>query len=376
MTPSGQQVADAPELGRIRADFGVPIVQPPDRLGAGLVGAARQRSGRRVTQQAVGVEEVGHAVVGARPAPVPTQDIANGLVQALAGVACRNQQRATARSEAFRADSFVHSVPLQRARPRFPFMIPGSPWTHMPRTRSQTGIHAAPDDAVDTLRGTLAEAGIPADRLDTGVEIAACVLDLTQDRALALGALLHAATMGLDALAAADQSGIRGKAGPEAVRLAAQLGKLGEFGLDEHWAEAQALNASQAETLRKMLLAVVGDPRLVVARLAQQLVRIRHARGLPAAVRRRIALETRDLYAPIANRLGIWGVKWELEDLAFRELQPDEYKRLAGTLNEKRQDRESYIARVCAQLADEMRKAGIEASIQGRPKHIYSIYRK
>jgi GTP pyrophosphokinase len=89
-----------------------------------------------------------------------------------------------------------------------------------------------------------------------------------------------------------------------------------------------------------------------------------------------VALETRDLYAPIANRLGIWGVKWELEDLAFRELQPEEYRRIAGTLNEKRRDREDYIRQVCDQLAGEMQRAGIPAQIQGRPKHIYSIHRK
>ncbi|MEN9704866.1 MAG: hypothetical protein RLZZ393_745 [Pseudomonadota bacterium] len=241
----------------------------------------------------------------------------------------------------------------------------------MPRTRNPSATQAPPDEATARLRVALLEAGCPSTELDLATEIAACVHELTQDRALALGALLHAASTD-----AAMAPAARAAAGPEALRIAGQLARLGEFGLDDRWAEAQSLDASQAETLRKMLLAVVGDPRLVVARLAQQLVRMRHARARPPGERRRIALETRDLYAPIANRLGIWGVKWELEDLAFRELHPAEYKRIATTLNEKRRDREAYIAGVCAQLEEEMRKAGIDAAIQGRPKHIYSIYRK
>ncbi len=246
----------------------------------------------------------------------------------------------------------------------------------MPRTPNQTGLHAAPDDAIASLRTALLEADALPERLDTASEIAHCVLDLTQDRALSLGAMLHAAAGNGEDDGFRETAAVKAAAGPDALRLSAQLRKLGEFGLDDHWAEAQALNTTQAETLRKMLLAVVGDPRLVVARLAQQLVRVRHARALPAAERRRLALETRDLYAPIANRLGIWGVKWELEDLAFRELHPADYKHIATTLNEKRQDREAYIVRVCAQLADELQKAGIHAQIQGRPKHIYSIFRK
>lgn len=243
----------------------------------------------------------------------------------------------------------------------------------MPKTHSHDTRNPVPDAAFAGLRTALGTAGLSPVRLDAAQEIADTVLGLTQDRSLAIGALLHAATPLPEGEAAA---GVREIAGPDALRLAAELGRLGEFALDERWAEAQSLNAAQAETLRKMLLAVVGDPRLVVARLAQQVVIARHARGLPDAERRRIALETRDLYAPLANRLGIWGVKWELEDLAFRELHPEDYHRIAAALNEKRRDREDYIVRVCALLAAEMERAGIRAQIQGRPKHIYSIYRK
>ncbi len=244
----------------------------------------------------------------------------------------------------------------------------------MPKTSSQRPPGLAPDAALADLHAALSAQDIDPVVLAHAHEIAQVVLDLTKDSTLASAALLHAALPKADE--APDAAALRTVAGPEALRLADELRRLGEFGLDEHWAEAQALTPSQAETLRKMLLAVVGDPRLVVARLAQQLVRTRHARELPPAQRRRLALETRDLYAPLANRLGIWGVKWELEDLAFRELHPDDYREIAAALNEKRRDREDYITRVCAQLAAEMERAGIKAQIQGRPKHLYSIYRK
>jgi GTP pyrophosphokinase len=244
----------------------------------------------------------------------------------------------------------------------------------MPQTSTHRPPGLAPDAAIARLHGALAEQGVETGRLELAREIAQVVLDLTKEPTLAVASLLHAAIA--DAELGVDPAALKAAAGPEALRLATELRRLGEFGLDERWTEAQSLNSAQAETLRKMLLAVVGDPRLVVARLAQQLVRARHARELADTQRRRLALETRDLYAPLANRLGIWGVKWELEDLAFRELHPEDYRRIAGALNEKRRDRESYIERVCAQLATEMAQAGIKAQIQGRPKHIYSIYRK
>src|SRR5207244_5612013 len=90
----------------------------------------------------------------------------------------------------------------------------------------------------------------------------------------------------------------------------------------------------------------------------------------------RRALEARAIYAPLANRLGVWQLKWELEDLAFRYLEPQEYRRVAAALNERRADRERYIETLCAQLHERLRAAGIEAEVYGRPKHIYSIYRK
>jgi GTP pyrophosphokinase len=125
-----------------------------------------------------------------------------------------------------------------------------------------------------------------------------------------------------------------------------------------------------------MLLAVVTDPRLVLVRLADQLRRMRRARELDEGERMRLAWETREVYAPLANRLGIWQLKWELEDLAFRHLEPAEYRRIAGWLNESRVERENQIAIVIATIREELERAGVVADVVGRPKHIYSIWRK
>jgi GTP pyrophosphokinase len=164
--------------------------------------------------------------------------------------------------------------------------------------------------------------------------------------------------------------------GTGATEIAVALQRLGTLGLPRDWSPVQGLDSRQAETLRKMLLAVVSDPRVVLARLAEELVALRHARALPANERERRALEARTIYAPLANRLGVWQLKWELEDLSFRYLEPEDYRRVAAALNERRADRERYIAALCEELGGRLRDAGIEAEVYGRPKHIYSIYRK
>jgi GTP pyrophosphokinase len=164
--------------------------------------------------------------------------------------------------------------------------------------------------------------------------------------------------------------------GDEPLRLAQALRQLGEFGLPADWAPERGLEAAQAEALRKMLLAVIGDVRLVVVRLAQQLQRMRSAKSVGAARQRKLAIETREVYAPLANRLGVWQVKWELEDLAFRYLEPVQYKHIAGALKTRRSERERYIDELKTVLETAMRGAGIEAAIEARPKHIFSIWRK
>lgn len=130
------------------------------------------------------------------------------------------------------------------------------------------------------------------------------------------------------------------------------------------------------EGLRRLLLAIIRDLRVVFILLARQLVRMRAADRLPETERRELAQLSTDIHAPLANRLGIWQLKWELEDLAFRYLQPDVYRRIARLLDERRGDREKWIAVARAQLGEALAKAGVKADIAGRPKHIYSIWRK
>ena len=134
---------------------------------------------------------------------------------------------------------------------------------------------------------------------------------------------------------------------------------------------------AQLEALRKMLLAMVQDVRVVLIKLADHTQDLRYAvKRDDAAVRRETAQLTRDIFAPLANRLGVWHLKWELEDLAFRILEPDAYKNIARLLDDKRVNRESYIDNVVALLKDELAGAGIKAEVMGRPKHITSIYHK
>ncbi|UNK49041.1 bifunctional (p)ppGpp synthetase/guanosine-3',5'-bis(diphosphate) 3'-pyrophosphohydrolase [Lysobacter sp. S4-A87] len=130
------------------------------------------------------------------------------------------------------------------------------------------------------------------------------------------------------------------------------------------------------EGLRRLLLAIVRDLRVVPILLARQLARMRHAEPLPEEQRRELALLTRDIHAPLANRLGIWQLKWELEDLAFRYLEPQTYQQIARLLDEKRTDRERYIEQVKHTLREAMAGQGVVAEIAGRPKHIYSIWKK
>jgi GTP pyrophosphokinase len=159
-------------------------------------------------------------------------------------------------------------------------------------------------------------------------------------------------------------------------RIIIDLVHLGRFSLPAEWRPGEALATKQSEALRKMLLAVVSDVRLVLVRIAEQLYRLRHAKDASVEYQRAIAIETREIYAALASRLGVWQLKWELEDLSFRYLDPETYTAIAQALKEKRAEREGFIERVKSTLQVELGKQGIRAEISGRPKHIYSIWRK
>jgi GTP pyrophosphokinase len=228
-------------------------------------------------------------------------------------------------------------------------------------------------EAIIGARIAFERASAPASAdLEHATEAAEIMGGLTESTELA-HALLVRPVIARARLTAEQAAGIVGNS---ATDIAVALQRLGTLGLPRDWSPAQGLDTRQTETLRKMLLAVVSDPRLVLARLAEELVALRHARELSQAERERRALEARAIYAPLANRLGVWQLKWELEDLAFRYLEPPEYRRVAAALNERRADRERYIDTLCQELRAQLRTGGIEAEVYGRPKHIYSIYRK
>ena len=213
---------------------------------------------------------------------------------------------------------------------------------------------------------------MPRAAVEQATEAAVIVASLTEDVVLAAALMAQAGF----ASAPAEEREIEQHFGPGVSKLARELAHFGDIRLTPMAAAAHHLEPAQAEALRKMLLSVVSDPRLVLARLARQLVDLNASKDGHAATRERLALETREVFAPLANRLGLWQLKWELEDLAFRFLQPDDYRRLAAALAEKRADRERYITELCRELEAMMRAAGITGEVYGRPKHIYSIHRK
>lgn len=135
-------------------------------------------------------------------------------------------------------------------------------------------------------------------------------------------------------------------------------------------------DVAQAASIRKMLVAMAEDIRVVLIKLADRLHNMRTLGAMPEHRRRAIAQETLDIYAPLAHRLGIWEVKWMLEDLAFQHLNPSAYKEISKVLSAKREEREEYVERVLDILRSELDAAGIKAEVTGRPKHIYSIHKK
>ncbi|BEV72130.1 MULTISPECIES: bifunctional (p)ppGpp synthetase/guanosine-3',5'-bis(diphosphate) 3'-pyrophosphohydrolase [unclassified Paludibacterium] len=159
------------------------------------------------------------------------------------------------------------------------------------------------------------------------------------------------------------------------VEGASRVRRLTELAHIDHL-DTPEERARQAETMRKMLLAMVADIRVVLIKLAWRTQTMHYLVHCDEPVRRRIAQETMDVFAPLANRLGVWQIKWELEDLGFRHQDPDNYKKIARLLDERRLERIDYIERVLEALRQELKKAGIHGEVAGRPKHIYSIWRK
>ncbi|MHB8577297.1 MAG: RelA/SpoT family protein [Dehalococcoidia bacterium] len=162
--------------------------------------------------------------------------------------------------------------------------------------------------------------------------------------------------------------------GPEVTRLVEGATKLSKM----HWRppDDRPADGSQAENLRKMFLAMAEDVRVVIIKLADRLHNMRTLDAKEPEKQVRIARETMEIYAPLAHRLGIWQLKWELEDLAFRYINPEKYREIAMLVSNKRASRERYIDQVESILTEELAKHEINADVTGRAKHIYSIYQK
>ena len=196
--------------------------------------------------------------------------------------------------------------------------------------------------------------------------LASSLAAIGMDAAGRAGGVLFAASKHLGG---ADE--LRAAFGEEVASLAAGVEKLYQLRV-----ATRSTPREQNEVLRKMVLGMAEDVRVVLIRLASRTQTLRFFSKNDSPERISYARETLDIYAPLANRLGVWQLKWELEDLSFRYLEPGLYRKIAGMLDERRVERERYIARAIAALAHELNAMGIKAEISGRPKHIYSIWNK
>jgi GTP pyrophosphokinase len=215
-----------------------------------------------------------------------------------------------------------------------------------------------------------ASASVPADKsLPHGIDVALRVLEMGSDRDAVIATLLsdHELRNVLDNKAIEKQFGNKIAQLTQGVK---QLNTL------KDGSSAHIDSPEQAEKLRRLLMAIIGDVRVMLIRLCYRVERLRLLKHGDYELRRRIAQETLDIYAPLANRLGMGLLKWELEDLAFRALEPLVYKRIAKLLEEKRSEREAFIDKFTTQLKGLLQEQEIEASVQGRVKHIVSIWRK
>jgi len=191
------------------------------------------------------------------------------------------------------------------------------------------------------------------------------LVDLDLDPTAIQAALLHDVPEDTEY----DLPDIEDRFGSEVAQLVDGVTKLSKFSTLSH-------EQQQAENIRKMFLAMADDIRVVLIKLADRLHNMRTLAALPPEKQLRIARQTLEIYAPLAERLGIWQVKWELEDLSFKVLEPLRFRELAKLLDTRRKGRESYIERAIEELRPRLAAAGIEADLEGRPKHIYSIWKK
>jgi guanosine-3',5'-bis(diphosphate) 3'-pyrophosphohydrolase len=243
---------------------------------------------------------------------------------------------------------------------------------YLPQDRLQL-VEDALEYARDLHEGQKRRSGEPY--IEHPVSAATYLADLLLDGTTIAAALLHDVVE--DCGVTVDE--LRERFGDEVARLVDGVTKLTQLdllGVDEHGMLPTPVDDEQAESLRKMLVAMAEDIRVVLIKLADRLHNMRTLDALPHHRRIAIAQETLDIYAPLAHRLGMGEVKWQLEDLSFRYLQPIEYKSISKLLTTKRREREAYVEQVTEVLKRELARANFSAEVTGRPKHIYSIHHK
>ncbi len=235
-------------------------------------------------------------------------------------------------------------------------------------------VEDAYDYAMKAHEGQMRKSGEPY--LEHPLQVAVTLAELQMDTSTLAAALLH------DVLenCGVPLEDIVTEFGPEVARLVDGVTKLGKISLNVPGEISQRQNENtrneQAENLRKMLVAMAEDLRVVFIKLADRLHNMQTLDALEPEKQLRIARETAEVYAPLAHRLGIWELKWQLEDLSFRYLEPVKYRQVAKLVASRRAQREQFIEQVKKILIDEFEKSGFKAEVTGRPKHIYSIHQK
>jgi len=225
------------------------------------------------------------------------------------------------------------------------------------------------DFALEAHQGEVRLSGEPY--LEHPLEVALILAELQLDAGSLMAALLHDVPENCGIPLAE----IEASFSPEISKLVDGVTKLGKLSW-QGGTRSAAARERQAVNLRKMLVAMAEDLRVVFIKLADRLHNMRTLDALSPEKQRRIAGETLEIYAPLAHRLGIWELKWQLEDLSFRYLEPKEYRKIAKLIDARRAERESFLSKVTQTLQAELDQAVIKAEVSGRPKHIYSIRQK